>query len=109
MASIAAKVVSMSTNNPFLKSIDFVSEIVPDGNIDFVVKFLKILKDKPEPTKDTFTKEMKDPFLPPFEDGSWIAELSETHDLIFNKYNIAKSHVIVITKRFEAQTDRFND
>jgi len=46
-----------------------------------------------------------DPFTAPFEPGMFISELTETHSLVFNKFSVCCSHVIVITKEFEKQTD----
>ena len=51
----------------------------------------------------TQQKSNKDPFLPPFEEGVFIADLSNTHRLIFNKYMIAENHVLVITRIFQPQ------
>ncbi len=48
------------------------------------------------------------PFLPPFEPGIFITELSETHNLLFNKYCVVKNHVLVVTRKFEKQTNKLN-
>lgn len=45
----------------------------------------------------------KDPFLPPFEEGLFISELSPTHTLLFNKFQVCKEHVLVVTTKFERQ------
>lgn len=42
--------------------------------------------------------------MPPFEEGQFIEELSDSHSLIFNKFSVAHEHVIVITNEFEEQT-----
>ena len=76
-------------------------EVVSDGGINFVVKNISKCTKKIITLKDA-PSEKKDPFLPPFEDGAWIAELSATHDLIFNKYPVSRGHVLVITKEFQA-------
>ena len=46
-----------------------------------------------------------DPFLPPFDSGIFIMTLSKTHNLLFNKYMLARNHLLIITRIFEAQTD----
>ena len=42
-----------------------------------------------------------DPFMPPFEPGLFIQELSPTHNLLFNKFCICREHVLVVTKEME--------
>lgn len=46
-----------------------------------------------------------DPFMPPFEPGLFITELSRTHNLLFNKFMICKMHVLVTTSSMERQDD----
>lgn len=48
-----------------------------------------------------FTK--SNPFLPPFEPGLFIQNLTETHRLIFNKFMISEDHVLVIPRIYEDQ------
>ena len=95
--SLKPLIASKQHNNAFFKSIDYSIEHIEDAGIKFQVKLLSLLKDKPEASKETFNKEQKDPFMPPFEDGAFITEILDTHNLIFNKYNIAQGHVVVTT------------
>ena len=41
--------------------------------------------------------------MPPFEPGLFISELSDTHNLLFNKFMICKMHTLVTTKEMERQ------
>ena len=57
-------------------------------------------------------KELRNPFLPPFEDvtfyikkGLFISELEPSHRLLYNKFNIFTNHLLVVTKEFEAQSN----
>ena len=50
----------------------------------------------------------KDPFVPPFENGAFIGEVTDTHHLMFNKFSVCERHVIIITKDFEKQIDPLN-
>ena len=47
----------------------------------------------------------KSPFLRPIENGILICALSETHNLLFNKFNVMKNHVLICTKYFESQEE----
>lgn len=102
----------MFPGNPSIKPIEFEAQTVPDKNINFNIKLLKILAQKPSGNKDTFsplvTKSKqagKNPFVEPFENGAFIDEITETHSLIFNKFSVCERHVIVITKEFARQID----
>ena len=44
-----------------------------------------------------------DPFVPPFEPHLFIADLSSTHRLLYNKFCMANRHMIVTTSDFERQ------
>lgn len=46
----------------------------------------------------------RDPFLPPFEEGLFIADLPPAHRLLYNKYYFYKDHLLVVTLKHEDQT-----
>ena len=45
-----------------------------------------------------------DPF-DPYDDALWVDHLSPSHTLLLNKFNVVKHHVLVVTRKFEQQTD----
>jgi len=47
----------------------------------------------------------KSPFVSPFQKGAFVTEVSPNHNLLLNKYPIAKPHVLVTTKEYELQTE----
>jgi ATP adenylyltransferase len=109
------RVAAIFPENPSIKPIKFTSEKIVDQGIEFDIKLLQILTQKPTSTKDTFSplinKEnlpSKDPFVEPFEAGAFIDEITDTHSLIFNKFSVCDQHVIIITKAFEKQIDPLN-
>lgn len=78
-----------------------------NNGIIFNIKLLNLLTKKPTANKDTFSplvtkdnQSQKDPFEPPFENGAFIDELTDSHSLVFNKFSVCERHVIVITKEF---------
>ena len=99
-------------NNKAIKYIKSDEKIVEEKGIPFSVRLIETLAQKPtllqnqyEEIKETQEVKSKDPFSPPFEDGLYIGELTETHRLLFNKFSIANEHVLVITKENEDQKD----
>lgn len=52
-------------------------------------------------------KVQKNPFLP-YEQDLYVADLSESHVMIFNKFGISKDHLLAITRRFEPQEEILN-
>jgi len=98
-----------------IKPIKYTEEIVDDQGVAFNIKLLQLLANKPTSTKDTFspliTKDNKpdsDPFMPPFENGAFIDEITDSHSLVYNKFSVVPRHSIVITKEFERQIDPLN-
>ena len=77
----------------------------PLTKITFLFNFMDNLKLKP--TKPE-AQQKTHPFLPPFEPGIFITSLSDTHNLLFNKYCVVKNHVLVVTRKFEMQTSKLN-
>lgn len=51
------------------------------------------MKNKPQKNND--------PFLPPFDQGIFINKISNTHNLIFNKFPLYLNHVLITTRTFE--------
>lgn len=84
-----------------------------EAGISFSIKLIESLNKKPELLHKQYEdikeeKEVKvndDPFQPPFEEGLYIDELTETHRLLFNKFSIAPEHVLVVTKENESQRE----
>ena len=45
----------------------------------------------------------RDPFLPPYRDELFVADVSETHVALLNKWCIFDHHLLVVTRAFEQQ------
>ena len=88
--------------NPSICFIDSESETVEVDGIPFQYRLIKSLAKKPTLAGNN-KGPMKDPFMPPFEPGLFITELSDTHNLLFNKFCICKEHTLVTTKKMERQ------
>lgn len=74
LSTLKMKVKDSFKNNPALVYIKSSEHIISDPHgIEFNVKIMESLNNKPEGEKTSFggvtTKEKKNPFLPPFEDG----------------------------------------
>ncbi|EIE27830.1 hypothetical protein COCSUDRAFT_83450, partial [Coccomyxa subellipsoidea C-169] len=49
-------------------------------------------------------KEWVNPFLP-YEKQLWVRDVSNTHTLLLNKFNVVAHHLICVTRTFKRQTD----
>lgn len=85
--------------------VDKRQQIEDPKGIIFDVVLIENMQKKPA-LEDNIKK--ADPFLPPFEEGQFIAEISNTHNLLFNKFILTKYHLLITTKIFEAQTVPLN-
>lgn len=76
-------------------------------SFSYIVKVARRLRDKPKNASNKLTatreEEMKNnPFLPP-DPNLYVMQLTPTHSLVLNKFNIMPHHVIIITDEFEEQ------
>ncbi|MGK7958737.1 MAG: phosphorylase [Crocosphaera sp.] len=91
-----------------LKSIPTEYELVKNEDIDFLVRIVTNLN-----RKDNAKKQQKklgkdfNPFLP-YEKELFVADISETHVCLLNKFNVVDYHLLMITREFEEQTTLLN-
>jgi sulfate adenylyltransferase (ADP) / ATP adenylyltransferase len=76
---------------------------VEQGGVCFLVRVLANLNRKHEAKKATKALgEAFNPFLP-YEEDLFVADISQTHLCLLNKYNVANYHLLIITREFEEQ------
>lgn len=82
-------------------------EFVEQGGVNFLVRILPQLARKDEAKKKqdkesgTSTKEFN-PFLP-YEEDLFVADISDTHLCLLNKFSIVEHHLLIVTRAFEEQ------
>ena len=90
VSALGSKVKTQFVGNPTIKFMPSSNETLSDGGIDFDVRLITSLAQKPTLASNQATQAKKsegfDPFVPPFEPGMYLAELSPTHRLLFNKF-----------------------
>ncbi len=76
-----------------------------DGGITFSVRWVSSLALKDRARVDTVTRRNPDfnPFLPP-EPALTVSALGDDHLLVLNKFPVIERHLLVVTRRYEAQT-----
>ena len=82
-------------------------EFVEDSGILFFVRILSGLRLKDEAKKQQekellTTGKQVNPFLP-YENDLFVADISDTHVAILNKFNVLEHHLLIITRDFEEQ------
>lgn len=79
---------------------------IEDQGMRFFVRILSTLERKDEARKkqasETASGKNVNPFLPP-EKELLVAELSDTHIAILNKFNVVSHHLLIVTRHFEEQ------
>jgi ATP adenylyltransferase len=82
------------------------SMLMNDGGIDFLVRVVSSLARKAENKKvsrNSSTDENKpNPFLP-YEKDLFVADVSDTHICLLNKFNVIEHHLLIVTRAFEDQ------
>jgi ATP adenylyltransferase len=69
-----------------------------DRGIRFLIRMVVNLRNKPQ------GDENRNPFLP-YERGLYVADASDTHVCLLNKFNVVEHHLLIITRAFEHQEE----
>lgn len=77
------------------------SEIVRDAGVDFIVRVGTGPSWKKAP-RGSRRARGRNPFLP-YEEALFVAEVSDTHVCLLNKYNVVDHHLLLVTRHFEDQ------
>ena len=83
------------------------STVMNDGGIDFLVRIVSNLARKAEDRKvyeenSSNEKNKPNPFLP-YEEDLFVADISDTHVCLLNKFNVIEHHLLIVTRAFEDQ------
>ncbi len=81
-----------------LRSFPTGHAFIEDGGVRFFVRVLASLREKTVAR----TKQDADPFLPPEKDLT-VADITDTHVAVLNKFNVVDHHLLIVTRRFEDQ------
>lgn len=91
-----------------LQSIPTEYEFIEQNGIRFFVRIVTNLvrKDQAQQQQKKAAESGQDydPFLP-YEEDLFVADLSETHLCLLNKFNVVDHHLLIITRAFEEQED----
>jgi ATP adenylyltransferase len=87
-------------------------EFVEQDGIRFLVRLLPALARKDESTnkqnrENAASAKDRNPFLP-YEKDLFVADISDTHVCLLNKFNVVDYHVLLVTRRFEEQESLLN-
>ena len=80
--------------------IDTVQSTIEDGGVRFLVRQVSSVARKDKARRAGSAG--GNPFLP-YDPELFVADISETHVALLNKFNVIDHHLLVITRRFEAQ------
>ncbi|MEH1856238.1 MAG: phosphorylase [Nostoc sp.] len=90
-----------------LLSIPTECEFVEQDNVRFLVRILSNLSrkkaaDEKQKKQSVTSGQEFNPFLP-YEEDLFVADISNTHLCILNKFNVVDYHLLIITRVFEEQ------
>jgi ATP adenylyltransferase len=89
-----------------LRPIETIQALIEDRGIRFLVRQVSSLARKEEtrqaPEDRAGTRSAVNPFLP-YDPDLFVADLSDTHVALLNKFNVIDHHLLIVTRRFESQ------
>ncbi len=74
------------------------NEFVEHAGVRFLVR---VLSEIDRPARATLEQSCN-PFLP-YDRAMWVADVSETHVALLNKFKVIDHHLLIVTRRFEDQ------
>ncbi len=77
-------------------------QFVEEGNLRFLVRISSNLARKDKAKKQQKKAKDFNPFLP-YEKDLFVADISESHLCLLNKYNVIDNHILIVTREFEEQ------
>ncbi|MEC5404587.1 phosphorylase [Paraburkholderia sp. MPAMCS5] len=80
---------------------------VEDGGVRFLIRQVSSLARKEKSAGRGESKAAANPFLP-CEPDLFVADISDTHFVLLNKFNVIDHHLLVVTRRFELQENLLN-
>jgi ATP adenylyltransferase len=81
-----------------LRTFPTVHAFIEDGGVRFFVRVLASLREK----SVARTTQDVDPFLPPEKDLT-VADITDTHIAVLNKFNVVDYHLLIVTRHYEDQ------
>ena len=90
-----------------LKPIKTEGRVMEDGGVDFLVRVVESLARKEadqilQTKRSKEKREKPNPFLP-YEKDMFVADISNTHRCLLNKFNVIEHHLLIVTNTFEHQ------
>ncbi len=86
--------------NGALRPIETIQSSIEDGGVRFLVRQVSSLARK-EKARGTGSAG-GNPFLP-YDPDLFVADISDTHVALLNKFNVIAHHLLIVTRRFEPQ------
>jgi len=94
-----------------LLPIETIRTTIEDGGVRFLIRQVSSLARKDEDQQLRQAKvansHRADPFLP-YDPDLFVADISETHVALLNKFNVIDHHLLIVTRRFELQEALLN-
>ncbi len=92
-----------------LQPIPTKAEFVADGGVQFLVRVVSHLarKDQVRRAVGTPAAPGENPFLP-YDPAMYVADASETHVCLLNRFNVVDHHLLIVTRKFEPQERPLN-
>lgn len=87
-----------------LQPISTKYELVEQGGIDFLVRISNLVRKDEAKRRESTAASGKEfnPFLP-YDEDLFVADLSDTHVCLLNKFNVIDHHLLIVTRAFEDQ------
>ncbi|MGF6757159.1 ATP adenylyltransferase family protein [Paraburkholderia sp. GAS42] len=98
-------------NGGALRPIATIRTTIEDGGVRFLIRQVSSLARKDEDQQMRKARAADscaaNPFLP-YDPDLFVADISDTHIVLLNKFNVIDHHLLIVTRRFELQEALLN-
>lgn len=83
------------------------SELIEEDGVTFLLRVVSALArkdhaDNEQPQNSSGTHKQDNPFLP-YDQNLFVADISDTHVCVLNKYQVLDYHILLVTRSFQEQ------
>jgi ATP adenylyltransferase len=86
-----------------LQPIETRFESIEDQGIEFQIRVVAHLARKETASASETARSRQNPFLP-YDPQLYVADATEAHVCVLNKFNVVEHHLLIVTREFEDQT-----
>ena len=102
LAQLVARQIDRGTASGDLQPTETTEHPLVEDGVHFSVRVIQGF-DRKKRSDSKQARTGSNPFLPPYSDDLFVADVSDTHVVLLNKFPALRGHLVIATRTFEPQ------